>query len=124
MGQRTRKANINKCISLSALQLKDVKTIPVKHPEKVRFLKIYKIPLPEDPELNHVAQMIQLITANTVGLTLQYGIFIRLVHTAQYEKLGGIRNFFNQYLTECIKFGYPNAPLEQEAINKSKLIIM
>jgi len=60
---------------------------------------------------------------------LQYGIFIRLdcwrdraliahelVHTAQYERLGGILPFLRQYLFECVTIGYPEAPMEQEAI--------
>jgi hypothetical protein len=38
------------------------------------------------------------------------------VHTAQYERLGGIEPFLRQYLRECLTIGYPEAPLEQEAI--------
>ena len=122
-------------IPLSNPQLEDAKIIPVKHPEKVRLLCVNQIPLPEDPDLILATQTIQLITPNTVGLTLQYGIFIRsdywnnreivvheLVHTSQYERLGGMQQFLNQYLTECIQIGYPNAPLEQDAINKAKSI--
>jgi len=64
----------------------------------------------------------------TIGLTLRYGIFIRsdcwgerrlvvheLVHTLQYERLGGFMPFLQQYLHECITIGYPAAPMEQEA---------
>lgn len=121
--------------SLSDSQIEDAKIIPVKYPERVRLLRVNQIPLPEDPELKLAAQAIQLIIPNTRGLTLQYGIFIRsdywnnrelivheLIHTSQYERLGGIQQFLNQYVTECIQFGYPQAPLEQEAIKKSKLI--
>jgi hypothetical protein len=116
-------------------QLEDAKIIPVKNPEKIRLLSVNQIPLPEDPELKVAVQTIQLITPHTVGLTLQYGIFIRndhwnsrelivheLVHTSQYERFGGIQQFLNRYLMECIQIGYPNAPLEQEAINKAKSI--
>ena len=116
-------------------QLENAKKIRVKYPEKIRLLKVSQIPLPEDPELKYAAQALQLITINTIGLTLHYGIFIKndywynreiiiheLVQTAQYERLGGIQNFLNQYLTECINFGYPAAPLEQEAIKTSKLL--
>ncbi len=120
---------------LSDSQIEDAKIIPVKYPERVRLLRVNQIPLPEDPELKLAAQAIQLIIPNTRGLTLQYGIFVKndywnnrelivheLIHTSQYERLGGIQQFLNQYLTECIQFGYPQAPLEQEAIKKSKLI--
>ena len=41
------------------------------------------------------------------------------LHTAQYERLGGFRAFLKTYLTECIELGYPNSPLEQEAIDKA-----
>lgn len=124
-------------VSLSASQLEDAKIIPVEYPEKVRLLRVNRVPLPEDKELNHASQALQLITPDTGGLTLGYGIFIRddcwnyreiiiheLVHTSQYEKLGGIQQFLNQYLTECIQFGYPNGSLEQEAINKAKSICL
>jgi len=120
---------------LSESQLQDARTIPVMHPEKVRLLRVNHIPLPDDPELKFAAQVIQLITPNTWGLSLRYGILIRndrwnnretliheLVHTSQYERLGGHQHFLNQYLTECIYPGYPAAPLEQEAINKAILI--
>ena len=120
---------------LSDSQIEDAKIIPVKYPERVRLLRVNQIPLPEDPELKLAAQAIQLIIPNTRGLTLQYGIFVKndywnnrelivheLIHTSQYERLGGIQQFLNQYVTECIQFGYPQAPLEQEAIKKSKLI--
>ncbi len=58
-----------------------------------------------------------------------YGIFIHnnfskdrctiiheLVHTMQCEKLGGLDPFLKKYLWECIEIGYPEAPMEQEAI--------
>jgi hypothetical protein len=38
------------------------------------------------------------------------------VHTAQYERLGGIVPFLRKYLFECVTIGYPQAPMEQEAI--------
>jgi hypothetical protein len=122
-------------IPLSESQLQDAKLIPVMQPEKVRLLRVSAIPLPDDPELRFAAQAIQLITPHTRGLSLRYGIFIRddywhnreiilheLIHTAQCERLGGLQQFFNQYIAECIKYGYPAAPLEQEAINRTRLI--
>ncbi len=76
--------------------------------------------------------LVQLVGPNTAGLTLHYGIYIRgdchgnrellvheLVHVAQYERLGGIKPFLQRYLDECLKYGYPQAPLEQEAIRIS-----
>jgi hypothetical protein len=40
----------------------------------------------------------------------------------QYERFGGVLPFLRQYLTECLTVGYPEAPLEQEAIALSKTI--
>lgn len=114
---------------LTVSQLTDAKLVQVVSPEKVRLLKVDQIPLPNESSLRNAAQMLGLITANTIGLTLGYGVFIRkdfwndrkiviheLVHVAQYERLGGISNFLQKYLQECITIGYPQGPMEQEAI--------
>jgi hypothetical protein len=68
-----------------------------------------------DGLVGDAAEKTGLISPMTIGLTLRYGIFIRsefwgerrlvvheLVHTAQYERLGGFRPFLEQYLRECI----------------------
>jgi hypothetical protein len=39
-----------------------------------------------------------------------------LMHVAQYERLGSIPAFLQQYLSEVNQYGYPAAPMEQEAI--------
>jgi hypothetical protein len=117
-------------VPLSPAQAMDAKSINVVHPEKIRLLKVVRIPVPENPALRDAASAIQLISPRTGGLTLRYGIFIRancwddrrsvfheLVHTLQYERLGGIQQFLRQYLFECITVGYPAAPLEQEAVS-------
>ncbi|MBT6050214.1 MAG: hypothetical protein HOI47_04800 [Candidatus Scalindua sp.] len=114
---------------LTSSQINDATHVGVKHPEKVRLLQVPNIPIPDEPSLAVAAQATQLITANTAGLTLRYGIFIRsdcwndrklliheLVHTSQYERLGGILPFLENYLSEVLSIGYPAAPMEQEAI--------
>lgn len=78
---------------------------------------------------------INFLTAKPRGLTLRYGIFVRadcredrdlllheLVHTAQYERLGGIVAFLRKYLFECTTAGYGAAPLEEEAIAVARRI--
>lgn len=118
--------------ALDEQQLADAHTLGVAQPEKVRLLKVDAIPIPKDPLLQKAAQETQLLSPFTAGLTLRYGIFVRsdcwgdrrlvaheLVHTTQYEKLGGILPFLEQYLWECVTIGYPEAPMEQEAIQKS-----
>jgi hypothetical protein len=86
-------------------------------------------PIAKALTLKTAAAAIQFLTPATRGLALRYGIFVRsdcwgdralvaheLAHTAQYERLGGIQAFLRQYLTECLTVGYPEGPMEQEAI--------
>ncbi len=124
-------------IQLTPSQVTDARLVSVVNPEKVRLLKVNQIPLPSEPSLRTAAQMTGLITMNTIGLTLRYGVFIRkdfwndrksviheFVHVAQYERLGSIAQFLQQYLQECISIGYPQAPMEQEAITFSNRILV
>jgi hypothetical protein len=116
-------------VPLTSDQIADAVTIGVSHPEKVRLLKVRPIPVPTHPALRAAAEATNLISPQTAGLTVRYGIFIRadcwtdrklvfheLVHTLQYERLGGFQPFLQQYLMECITIGYPEAPMEQEAV--------
>ncbi|MGA3170742.1 MAG: hypothetical protein ABSE62_06980 [Chthoniobacteraceae bacterium] len=122
-------------VPLTTAQLEDAKTIGVTHPKKIRLLKVPVVPMPENEILFAAAVYYQLISPETRGLTLRYGIFIRadswdvrelvfheLVHTSQYERLGSVEPFLQRYLRECIAFGYPNGSLEQEAINTTKAL--
>ena len=116
-------------VALTPFQINDAKRIGVKQPERVRLRVVEEIPLPLHPVLKALAAKTGLISPNTIGLTLRYGIFIRsdcwgdrplvvheLAHTAQYERLGGFQLFLKAYLDECITPpGYPFGPLEQEA---------
>jgi hypothetical protein len=116
-------------VPLTVFQVADATRVGVAHPEMVRLLSVPGIPLPEHPIIRKAAEATQLITHRTAGLTMRYGIFIRsdcwgdrqlvvheLVHTSQYERLGGFQAFLQQYLYECVTIGYPEAPMEQEAI--------
>jgi hypothetical protein len=116
-------------VALSPAEIADARIIGVAQPEKVRLLKVGRVPIPEHPALRAAAEATQLISTRTGGLTLRYGIFIRadcwgdrqlvfheLVHTLQYERLGGFQQFLGRYLQECITIGYPAAPMEQEAL--------
>jgi hypothetical protein len=101
----------------------------VSQPEAVRILAVPEIPLPEEADLREAAVAFGLITPGTAGLTIGYGIFVRqdclkdpkliaheLMHVAQYERLRSIPAFLQQYLSEVNQYGYPAAPMEQEAI--------
>jgi hypothetical protein len=116
-------------IPLSAAQIDDARQAGVKEPEKVRLLQVETIPSPTHPILQAACQATNFVPAEPRGLTIQYGVFVRsdcwsdrpllvheLVHTAQYERLGGIEPFLRRYLFECATMGYSAATMEKEAI--------
>jgi hypothetical protein len=121
-------------VPLTEAQLADARKIGVTHPERVRLLRVVQIPTPSHPALAAAAAETNLISPSTGGMTLRYGIFIRtdcwgqrpiiaheLVHTSQYERLGGFEAFLRPYLLECLTPpGYPYGPMEQEAITSSE----
>jgi hypothetical protein len=116
-------------VPLSEQEIVDARAAGVQHPEHVRLLRVDAIPTPAHPMLRAASGAINFLTGAPRGLTLRYGIFVRsdcwrdraliaheLVHTAQYQRLGGIVPFLRKYLFECLTIGYPEAPMEQEAI--------
>src|SRR3954463_11434290 len=115
-------------VPLSETEMADAKAIGVGNPDRVRLLRVENIPVPAHPMLRAAAASINFLTSTPSGLALEYGIFIRsdrwreraliaheLVHTAQYQRLGGILPFLQTYIFQCATVGYPNAPLELEA---------
>jgi hypothetical protein len=116
-------------VPLTTAQVADARRAGVAHPENVRLLKVDSVPMPDHPLLRAAAETTQLMPPLAAGFTLRYGIFVRadrwsdrqlivheLVHTAQFERLGGVGPFLRRYLTECLTIGYPAAPMEQEAV--------
>jgi hypothetical protein len=116
-------------VRLSKVELADAKAIGVRNPERVRLLRVDAVPVPAHPMLRSAAASINFLTAAPRGLALDYGIFVRadhwrdrqliaheLVHTVQFQRLGGIVPFLQTYIFQCATVGYPNAPLELEAI--------
>jgi len=115
-------------VGLSEAEMADAKAIGVRNPNRVRLLRVENIPVPVHPMLRAAAASIHFLAAAPSGLALDYGIFIRadrwreraliaheLVHTAQYQRLGGILPFLQTYIYQCATVGYRNAPLELEA---------
>ena len=113
-------------VALDAAQLADARAVGVVHPERVRLLRVERVPFPR--WAGTLAKLASADPALTAGLTVRYGIFIRadhwgnrallvheLAHTAQYERLHGIRRFLRQYLRECLSETYALAGLELEA---------
>jgi hypothetical protein len=100
----------------------------IKHIDKIKIMQVESIPEPEDSILKEKNKILGFFSSNTLGITYRSGIYIRndfwedeslliheLTHTLQYERLGGIVDFLNQYIKECIYFGYDKSPLEIEA---------
>jgi len=116
-------------VRLSEIELAAAKAIGVRNPERVRLLRVDAVPIPADPMLRAAAASINFLNAAPRGLALDYGIFVRtdhwrdraliaheLVHTAQFQRLGGILPFLQTYIFQCATVGYQNAPLELEAV--------
>jgi hypothetical protein len=116
-------------VPLTDVQLADAKLVGVAKPERVRLFRVEQIPLPERPEFEEMKDAMKLTAAALGGLSLRYGIYLRasrwgqrrfvvheLAHTAQYERLDGVRAFLECYLFECLAIGFTSAPMEQEAI--------
>ena len=124
---------LNEGVPLDAAQLADARALGIMEPERVRLLALPRLPLPH----NRIVRMLGLwtgtLSAETIGLSARYGIFLRapfhrdrrllaheLTHTRQYERLGGIRPFLRQYLHECLTDGYPFAAMEREAADAAE----
>ena len=109
--------------------MQDARQVGVAHPERIRVLLIPDMPLPDDQELRLVALQTGLLGPNIVGLTLGYGIYIRIGHESrqllshecrhvyQYECAGSIAAFLPKYLAEIAEVGYGPGAFELDARN-------
>lgn len=117
---------------LTAIQITDAIAAGVQYPERIRLFVVAQIPFPKHPILKAAMDLARLISEHTLGIAFRYGIFIRrdrladrslliheMVHTAQYERVGGIPAYLEQYLTECLTYGIADAPLEKAAVEAS-----
>ena len=90
-------------VMLNATQTYLASKIGIVEIEKIRLLKVDKIPSPVNSILSLAVSNLGLISENTIGITFRHGIYIRsdywqddslliheLTHTMQYERLGGI----------------------------------
>jgi hypothetical protein len=117
-------------IPLTTDQMAVARRLGVTQPEQVRILYVESLPaLPPEIMNSGILPREQLeMLQNAIGLTVGHGIFIcqdgrqptfilnhELVHVAQYERLGGIPGFLEQYLEELFIHGYTKMPLEAEA---------
>ena len=114
-------------ISLTLEQTEIAKQVGVKNPEKVKILKVDKIPFPENEQLSEAATQIGFLSEAMQGLTLGHSIYIsngsyttqlishELRHVYQYEAFGSIPEFLVEYLKQIVLVGYENSLLEQDA---------
>ncbi len=115
-------------VPLSSPELFEARRAGVREPHKVRLLQVATIPIPSHPLLQAACRATNLVPDSPRGLTLNYGIYVRsdcwgnrplvvheLVHTAQYERLGGIEPFLRAYLSQCTTVGYSKSAMETEA---------
>lgn len=75
--QMREKEILDKGIPLTEDLIKSAKNLGVNHPDKVRIMLVNKIPMPDDPLLQAACRETGLISDNTAGLTLCYGIYVR-----------------------------------------------
>jgi hypothetical protein len=101
--------------------------VGVAIPERVHLYEVPLIQRPPQPELAALCEQYDFLTADTIGLTLGYGIYIKkghltkrllsheLRHVYQYEQAGSTLAFLTRYISEVMQFGYLNSPYEIDA---------
>lgn len=102
-------------------------SVGVQDVDKVRLLYLPMIPLPVSSITYFVARMLGK-PLDVGGMAAQYGIYVvkqsrndpsilvhEMAHIAQYERMGGIRPFLEQYFEELFTEGYDNSGMELEA---------
>ncbi len=110
--------------------------IGIAHPEKVRILNVAKIPTPVPNFIENLIQRKGYPAGSAGGMCMRYGIYAKekyahdksliaheLVHTHQFERLGGLWYFLKLYLQETLILGYANSPLEIEANSTADIIV-
>ena len=121
---------------LTALEQSFIKKLRIEHPEKVRILLVDQILHPLSIVFRWLSYFTNKVASTPIGITLGYAIFTdrnyknnlnlilhELVHVRQYESHGGHIRFLQEYIYQCLKFGYKNCPLEKEAENISNALL-
>jgi hypothetical protein len=116
---------------LTEIETRLARSVGVNRPNDIRVLVVDNILLPDHPRIRQLAQEIELLTANTGGLTAIRGVIARsdcannlrilvheFVHVEQYERLG-TEGFLREYILQLSSYGYLNSPFEQEAEAKA-----
>ena len=112
---------------LGVESLGHARALGIRQAERVRVLVVERMPRPADPALGGACDELGILKGYG-GLCVGYGICIagrdvsdleliahELVHTQQYERMGGAALFLRAYLEQLLLVGYHDAPLEVEA---------
>jgi hypothetical protein len=102
--------------------------VGVRRPEEVRILPVPRVPTPGQFFTIIFNRVFGLLSEGPTGMAVNYGIYLEasqatnpsllvheLTHVAQFERLGGVEEFLREYLTQCVRDGYWDSDLEQEA---------
>lgn len=113
---------------LSDEEMSWAKQIGIAYPEKIRILNVTRIPTPVPNFVENMLQHKGYPAGTAAGMCMRYGIYAKeshadrksiiaheLVHTHQFERLGGLWHFLYIYLKETMILGYAHSPLEKEA---------
>ncbi|MFM7079754.1 MAG: hypothetical protein ACKOYC_08170 [Bacteroidota bacterium] len=109
-------------------------SIGCDRPDKIRIVHCNDMPTVKSQALLAAFTQYEFNLGDATGLCLGYGIFIHrsqkgdgrilaheLTHTLQYERFGGTSGFLNEYISQFLKFGYHQMPLEKEARANEKM---
>ncbi len=112
---------------LAKWEVESALDIGVEDVDRVRIMIVPEVPTPGAAPLQFLAKLVGL-SMQASGMALGHGIYVEaknalnpslivheLAHVAQYERLGGIREFMREYLVQCLRDGYWDAFLEREA---------
>lgn len=118
---------LNNGASLENYQKEIASLVGVVKPDDIRILVVDKISRPDNPLLKKVAEEMNFLGPDTIGLTLGYGIYLRegyitdrllsheFRHVQQYEVAGSIQAFIAEYIQQIFQYGYCDAPYEVDA---------
>lgn len=102
--------------------------VGVRRPEEIRILPVPRVPTPGLAITRLLHRLFGFLFESPTGMAVNYGIYLEasqatnpsllvheLTHVAQFERLGGVGPFLKEYLTQCVRDGYWDSDLEQEA---------
>lgn len=114
--------------ALSPLESRIASQVGVIEVGRVRVLETDILQLGMDPVTNALAARVGLQLSASSGMCLGHQVFVRsgryspsllaheLRHVAQFESSGGnLAHFLGLYLSEIVRHGYFNAPMEADA---------